>query len=245
MFSDAFTRIDSPIHRCDARVRIVVAVVWSITIALSQSFGAQIAGAIIAVYVAFLARLPLKATLLRLLPLNLFIAILCVMLPLTTPNTNELELGAIVGLLHAIGIGIRANTIVLSVTALVATLDVVTFGRALYALRVPPKLVTLLLFTVRYVAVIRTEYMALRRAMRVRCFRPRSDMHTVRTLGNLVGMLLVRGLERSARVLMAMKCRGYTGRFPLRELTPLRIADANFCAAAFLCIAVVVWAGSI
>ena len=245
MFSDAFTQIDSPIHRCDARVRIVVAVVWSITIALSQNLGAQLAGAIIAVYVAFLARLPFKATLLRLLPLNFFIAVLCVMLPLTTPSTNLQELGPMRGPIEAIGIGIRANTIVLSVTALVATLDVVTFGRALYALRVPPKLVTLLLFTVRYVAVIRAEYMALRRAMRVRCFRPRSTMHTLRTLGNLVGMLLVRGLERSTRVLMAMKCRGYTGRFPLRELTPLRIVDANFCAAAVVCIAVVIWAGTL
>lgn len=218
---------------------------WSITIALSQNLGAQLAGAIITVYVAFLAQLPLKATLLRLLPLNLFIAVLCVMLPLTTPSTNLQEPGSIRGLIEAIGIGIRANTIVLSVTALVATLDVVTFGRALYALRVPPKLVTLLLLTVRYVAVIRVEYIALRRAMRVRCFRLRSNMHTFRTLGNLVGMLLVRGLERSSRVLMAMKCRGYTGRFPLRELTPLRIVDASFCVAALACIAVVIWAGSI
>lgn len=245
MFSDAFTRIDSPIHRCDARVRIVVAVVWSITIALSHNVGAQLAGAVIAVYVAFLARLPLKATLLRLLPLNLFIAVLSVLLPFTTPSTNANEFAQTGALLLAIGIGIRANTIVLSVTALVATLAVVDFGRALYALRVPPKLVTLLLFTVRYVAVIRTEYMALRRAMRVRCFRPRSNLHTLRTLGNLVGMLLVRGLERSARVLMAMKCRGYTGRFHVRDLKPLSVADANLCAGALLCLGVVLWVGSL
>jgi cobalt/nickel transport system permease protein len=168
--------------------------------------------------------------------------VLCVVLPLTTPSTHASELGALTGLQQALGIGVRANAIVLTVTALIATLDIVTFGRALHALRVPPKLVTLLLFTVRYVGVIRAEYSALRRAMRVRCFRPRSNAHTMRTLGNLAGMLLVRGLERSTRVLLAMKCRGYTGRFPLRELTPLCTGDAVLAAIAFVCIAFVAWA---
>lgn len=246
MFSDAFTRIDSPIHRCDARVRIVAAVAWSITVALVHDLDAQIACGVFAIATAFIARLPLRSTLKRLLPLNLFVGVLFIVLPLTAPGTPAFQAGPFsfsnAGLLQVLGIGIRANAIVLSVTALVATLDIVTFGRALHALRVPPKLVTLLLFTVRYVAVIRAEYASLRRAMRVRCFTPRTNAHTMRTLGNLAGMLLVRGLERSTRVLMAMKCRGYTGRFPLRELTPLRASDVALGLVAAMCIAFVAWA---
>lgn len=246
MFSDAFTRIDSPIHRCDARARIVVAVVWSISVALVHGQNAQIACGVIAIAAAFIARLPLRSTVKRLLPLNLFVGVLFIVLPFTTPGESALHVGPLAittaGLAQAMGIGIRANAIVLTVTALVATLEIVTFGRALHALRVPPKLVTLLLFTVRYVAVIRAEYTALRRAMRVRCFAPSTNMHTMRTLGNLAGMLLVRGLERSARVLMAMKCRGYTGRFPLHELAPLRACDAILGVVAAMCIAFVAWA---
>lgn len=230
-------------------MRIVVAVAWSITVALVHDLNAQIACGVIAIAAAFIARLPLRSTLTRLLPLNLFVGVLLIVLPLTTPGGPAFQAGSFsfshAGLLQVLGIGIRANALVLSVTALVATLDIVTFGRALHALRVPPKLVTLLLFTVRYVAVIRAEYVALRRAMRVRCFTPRADLHTMRALGNLSGMLLVRGLERSARVLMAMKCRGYTGRFPLRELTPLRVSDAILGAVALVCIAVVTLAESI
>ena len=246
MFTEAFTQVNSPIHRCDARVRIVVAVAWSITVALSQDLRAQLVCGGVALAAALVARLPLRDTLLRLLPLNVFIAALFVLLPLTSPGAAAFHLGAITiswtGLLQALGIGVRANAIVLTVTALVATLDIVAFGRALHALRVPPKLVTLLLFTVRYVTVLRAEYHSLRRAMRMRCFRPGTNAHTLQSIGYLAGMLLVRGIERSERVLMAMKCRGYTGTFPIADLRALRLRDGVLGVASAACIALVAWA---
>jgi cobalt/nickel transport system permease protein len=94
----------------------------------------------------------------------------------------------------------------------------------------PPKLTTLLLFTVRYTAVLRQEYARLRRAMDARCFAPRPNGHTLRSLGHLVGMLLVRGFERSERILGAMKCRGYSGRVPLAAVTSFGWRDFAFGA---------------
>jgi cobalt/nickel transport system permease protein len=49
--------------------------------------------------------------------------------------------------------------------------------------------------------------------MRVRCFRPGVNRHSYRAFGYLVGMLLVRSFDRSERVLAAMKCRGFCGRY--------------------------------
>lgn len=231
MFTEAFTQIDSPIHRCNARARILAAAAWSIAVALTHTLEAQFVCGTVAIAAALAARLPLRDTLRRLLPLNVFIAGLFVLLPLTGD-----------GYRHALGIGLRANAIVLVVTALVATLDIVAFGRALNTLRIPAKLITLLLFTVRYVAVLRREYASLRRAMRVRGFQPRTDAHTMRSFGYLAGMLLVRGMERSERVLLAMKCRGYTGKFAAAETAPFRARDAAFLSVALASIALVAWA---
>ncbi len=90
-------------------------------------------------------------------------------------------------------------------------------GHALAHLHVPRKLAHLLLFTVRYLDVLEREYRRLRAAMKVRSFRPRMNRHTYRAYGYLVGMLLVRSFDRSERVLAAMKCRGFRGRFYLLD----------------------------
>jgi cobalt/nickel transport system permease protein len=92
-----------------------------------------------------------------------------------------------------------------------------TLGHALEHLFVPRKLTLLYCLTVRYVATFKQEYDRLRTAMRVRGFVPRTDLHTLRSYGQLVGMLLVRSFDRSERVLAAMKCRGFRGTFWMLE----------------------------
>jgi len=245
VFAEAFTSRDSPVHRCDARVRIAAALALSIAIALAHTIPAHAFGAAVALALAACAQLPLRDTLLRLAPLNCFLLLLWILVPLTPSEGPMVMVGPYSisedGVWRVLGITLRANAIVLAVTALVATLEVVEFGRALHSLGAPPKLVTLLLFTVRYTAVLRVEYGELRRAMRVRCFKPRTNAHTLRSLGNLVGMLLVRGFERSERVLMAMKCRGYTGRVPLKPSRPMHLRDAALSVATVLCVGAVLW----
>jgi cobalt/nickel transport system permease protein len=108
----------------------------------------------------------------------------------------------------------------------VGTLEPATLGHALGRLRVPDKLVHLFLFTVRYVDVLDAEFLRLRQAMRARAFVPGSNAHSWRSLGWLIGMLLVRSLERSQRILAAMKCRGFDGRLYLLEDYRWRRADS-------------------
>jgi cobalt/nickel transport system permease protein len=79
----------------------------------------------------------------------------------------------------------------------------------------PRKLVHLFLLSVRYIGVLFQEYQRLRMAMRARAFVAASNRHTWRSFGWLLGMLLVRSLERSQRVLRAMKCRGFHDRLYL------------------------------
>jgi cobalt/nickel transport system permease protein len=119
------------------------------------------------------------------------------------------------GLWLAIAILLKANAIVVMLLTLVGSLEPVVLGHALARLKVPEKLVHLFLFTVRYLVVLGDEYRRLRRAMLARGFKASSGWHSWRSLGWLIGMLLVRSLDRAERVLAAMKCRGFHGRFYL------------------------------
>ena len=91
--------------------------------------------------------------------------------------------------------------------------------------------VYLYFFTVRYLDVLHHELDRLRRAMAVRCFRPRMNRHTYRSVGYLVGMLLVKSFDRSERIVAAMKCRGFQGRFYVAGPLALTALDAAFAAA--------------
>jgi cobalt/nickel transport system permease protein len=142
-------------------------------------------------------------------------------------------------------IAARANAIVLVLTALLTTMEAADLARALRALRVPPALVTLFLLTGRYVFVLQTEYQRLRQAMRVRAFRPKMDRHTLRTFGNLAGMLVVKGFDRSERVYQAMKCRGYTGAIPLRDPARIGVRDASFGLAAVAWAGIMIWVNAL
>lgn len=178
------------------------------------------------------ARMPLGRTLRRMLMMDSFIIFMLVLLPFTTPGQTAFELAGFSasweGIFKACEIGLKANAIILALMALVGTMEAVTLGHALSRLRVPNTLVHLMLFTVRYIEVLNDEYRRLRIAMKARGFRPGNNRHTYRSIGYLVGMLLVKALERSERILQAMKCRGFNGRLHLLDDMQYSKADVIF-----------------
>jgi cobalt/nickel transport system permease protein len=95
----------------------------------------------------------------------------------------------------------------------------------MHELRVPRKMVHLFFFTYRYIHVIHLEYLRLRNAMKVRGFRPGTNMHTYKTFAYLLGMLLVRSSDRGERVREAMLCRGFRGRLYSLSRFSLKTSD--------------------
>ncbi|MEX0603537.1 MAG: cobalt ECF transporter T component CbiQ [Marinobacter sp.] len=203
----------------DPRTRVITAVLFSLATVSLDHLGLLTTALIIAVSTALAAGLRPLLLLKRIAALETFMLVMLGLLPFTTPGAPVFSVGALTaseeGLTLALTIILKANAVVLMLLALVGTLEPVVLGHALARLRIPAKLVHLFLLTVRYISVLHDEYQSLRRAMRARAFTPRSNFHTWRSLGNLLGMLLVRSLERSQRVMAAMKCRGFDGRFYL------------------------------
>ena len=245
MVCETFHQGDSIIHRLDPRLRIVVAFAFSVLVALSARFSVLWSGLALGAVMAVAARLPLVPLVKRLLPLNLFMLLLFVLLPVTAPGRVLLHVGPLAvreaGVLLAAAVAIKANAIMLCLTALLSTMDLITLGHAFGHLRVPDKLTHLFLFTVRYLGVLHHEYQRLLSAMRVRAFRPRMNMHTYRAIGWLVGMLLVRSFDRAERIAAAMKCRGFRGRFYLFDHFAFARRDALFGAVSLLVLVALAW----
>lgn len=224
-------RHQSVIHRLDPRFRVVGALVFAFLVALSERPAVLLLGLAAAVVLAMLARLPARNAR-KLAQVNLFLLMLAVLLPLFVEGQAVLSIGRVSwsreGFAQAFVIAARANAILVAVLALLTTMEPAQLGAALFRLGCPAKLAHLFLFLVRYIEVIHREYHSLRTAMKLRAFRPALNRHTLKSLGYLVGQLLLRSFERSDRIMEAMKCRGFRGRFYVLRQFRLSAGDAVF-----------------
>ena len=246
-FSDG----DSVIHRLDPRGRIVAACLLAVPAALAATPRAAGLALGVGALVALAARLAPFRLLRRLVLVNAFTAFLWLFLPFTVPAApgqgplfvvNVPLFGALAasrpGVLLATLLTMKCNAVLLTFTALVATIPVQALGKALSRLGAPDKLCHLLLFTYRYLHVIHGEYQRLRRSMTARGFRPGTNLHTLRTIAWLLGMLLVRSWDRAERVYKAMLCRGFNGRlytfarFSWRPADTVLVACFSLAAAS-------------
>jgi cobalt/nickel transport system permease protein len=214
---EEFSVGDSVVHRMDPRTKIVVAAVYSVVVAVTQSLLAAGCAMVLPLVLIPIARLSVRGVLARLAVVNGFILFLWLVLPFTVPGEALVSFGPLTvyreGILQALLISVKSNAIVLTVIALLGTTPVLELVHAAGHLGVPNKLVHLFFFCFRYLHVIHEEYHRLMEAAKIRGFRPDTSMHTYRTYAYLLGMLLVRSFERSRRIVDAMKCRGFKGRF--------------------------------
>jgi len=225
----------------DPRARVVAALAFALAVVALERIEVVALALGAAVVGATLFRVSPRAAARRLAAAQASLLLLVVTLPFSIPGESVFRLGPLsasdAGVLRAALVALKANAILVAVLGLLGTLDASRLGHALYRLRAPAGLVHLLLFTVRYLGLLEAELARLRTALRARAFRPRSDRHTLLSLGQLAGMLIVRSHARAERVMEAMRCRGFTGRFHVLDDLRWRAADGVFAAALCLGIA--------
>ncbi len=221
--------------RTDARLRIVWVCAFAIIATLLTHVGLLLFSCVISVALAFAVGLPLARTMRRVLAMDLFMLFILLLLPFSVPGDPLFTVAGYVaswqGLNQAILILLKANTILVALLALIGTLEANDLGRALARLGVSHKLVLMMLFTVRYLDVMGREYRRMRQCMKARAFTPKSNLHTWKSFGYLVGMLLVRSMERAERAHMAMKCRGFTGQFVIIDQFVWETMDTKMAIA--------------
>ena len=235
MTCERFASGKSILHSADPRVKILLAGGYAVVTVGLGSLEGQIFALSGGLLLVIAARLSFKEVFHRLFVVNLFILMLWLVLPWTTPGTGVTRLGPIVitaeGLDLALSISLKCNAIILANLALLSTSTIFSLAHALAHLRVPTKMVQLIFFSWRYFHVIDSEFHRMKQAIKVRGFEPRSNLHTYRTYAYLIGTLFIKSLERGERVYKAMLCRGFDGTFWL--LSHFRLHQRDFYLAGF------------
>jgi cobalt/nickel transport system permease protein len=227
--AELYARGDSPLHRWDARWKTVT---LSVVVAVLVSLGsvrAGLAGVLAALALLACGRLPLGLVLRRLLAAQALLLPCLVILPFTVPG-QPMAWGPIratqEGLELALLLNLRALGILTIGFAVVYSTPMVVWLRAVQALGFPRRLVEITLMTYRYLFTLGWELTRMRWALAVRGFRNRPTRATWRTLAQVVGVTLLRSLERTERVRQALACRGFQGR--LRTLHEFRAGPTDW-----------------
>ena len=232
--------LDSPVHRLDARVKIIVTLAYIVTLTVAP-FGWSIALALLfpAALIA-VSRVPVLYLLKRtvvVLPFVLAVAVFMPFLPGRHVMYETTLLGQTLriteeGLRMCLGVCVKACLSVLTVLALTATTRFALMLKALHSMKVPAVLVLLLSFLYRYLFVLFDQATRMRRARDARGFQgghgpPRWSF---RVAVNIIGSLFLRTYTRAERVYQAMLARGFSGEVHTMTEWHLGRRDAVFAA---------------
>jgi cobalt/nickel transport system permease protein len=207
------------LEQADSRLKIVGILAWSFLLALTQQIEAALAGLAGSVVLIIISGLPPRLVIKRLSAVNFFILFLWLVLPFSFSYPGEVvaRLGPLEvtrqGLDLAWLLTVKGNAVALGAVAFFGSSSIFELAAAAKRLGAPEKMTVIFVLMFRYLQVIGQEYARLRLAMKARGFRPAMTMHSYRSYANLIGMLLVRSMDRAARIHAAMLCRGYNGRF--------------------------------
>jgi cobalt/nickel transport system permease protein len=249
---------DSPVHRLDARVKILVCFSAIIAlVAFPRGDGTFLLALVFTGLLALLiavSRVQLRAFFLRMLtilPFGLSILLVQVLFPAepvasptvvaTLPfgmivTAEALELAAQVGTRFVLCLGF---ILILSSTTTVQ--DLLTGARRL---GLSSELTLILGMMIRYLFVFGQMYIRVRNALATRCFNPLDRAlpygYRLRQIGYTLGTMFIRSYEQGERTYIAMSCRGY-GRdaFHLVQKKPLLTRE---WAVLVSCMAVIIGA---
>ncbi|MGW7051841.1 cobalt ECF transporter T component CbiQ [Streptomyces sp. NPDC054887] len=174
--------------------------------------------------VAYAARVPAGFLLKRLLIEVPFVAF-AVLMPFVAQGERVEVLGmslSVSGLWGAWNVLAKGTLGVAASVLLASTTELRSLLLGLQRLKLPPMLVQIASFMIRYGDVITDEMRRMSIARRSRGFEARGVRHWG-VLGKTAGALFIRSYERGERVHLAMVSRGYTGTMPvIDEVTATR-----------------------
>jgi cobalt/nickel transport system permease protein len=251
---DTFVHSESPIHRLDSRVKVVVTLLLIVSVVLIPDgrWVAFAAAQVLLIALAVLARIGL-GRFVRRSAVALPFALAALTVAFATPGEIVWEreflgypfvvTGA--GLVRFASIVVRS---LLSVQGAVLLAGTTKFPRILLALRwlrVPSVLVAVAGFLYRYLFVLADEAQRMMRARDARSGSPsgrggRSVLWRAHVTGGMAGSLFIRSYERSERIYDAMVARGYDGEVRALEQPALTRADLTAGIAAVLALLVLV-----
>lgn len=219
---DEYAGLSSPIHNWDPRAKLIAILCLIFSIVLIPDLRIAFIGLVIALTLVFVSRIPFGFMLKHLKWVIMFILPLFVIVSLTPSG----------GIERASLISVKALSAVILIFPMIGTMRFDTTMKALEKLKIPKKLVQMIMFTYRYIFVFTNELHRMLTSLTSRGFSRRISIYAMSTTGKLLGMLFVRSHERAERVFNAMVSRGYEGN--IHTLVDFKMRKADILKAAIL-----------
>lgn len=240
---DELARLDTPVHRLDARAKAVVTIAFIVAVMSfpPRSISALTPFVLFPVGVLAVGRIPPRDIVRKILIAAPF-AVLIGMLNPFLDREPVTTLGPWVvtgGWLSFGSILIRFLLTVSAALALIAVTGMVRLGAGLEQLGVPRVFVVQLLFLYRYLFVVVEQGVKVLRAVELRS-GGRNALR-LKGYGSLVGHLLLRSMDRAERIHRAMVSRGFDGEIRLLLQTSFGRPEWVFLVGCLTGFAVARW----
>lgn len=194
---------------------LLCAFLLCVAVACLTRMGPAVAALALGLGLCFFGKPDLQITLKRLFVANLFLLLLWLTTPWTTPGDTIWQAGPLhittQGVALCALVTVKANAVLVIFFAMTAGIGVVGLGNALLKLHCPNKLVLLFLLMGRNVAVIRLQWHKLETAAKLRGFKLQASLRAYKTFAVMLATLIIRASERAQVCHEAMLLRGFNG----------------------------------
>jgi len=242
-YIDKFSQLDSPVHRLDPRSKII-GTLFFIGTAISIPRYEVLTLVPFLLYPAFLivfSGIPVKYLIKHVLIVSPFILFLVIF----TPFFDQTPVGEWYGILITSGMLTMLNILLKFIATVSITMILVSTTRfdlllkGLRRLYVPRIIIIQLSFLYRYLFLLIDEAHRMKMARAARSYGRASIRLRLTSVGNIIGVLFLKTLDRAERVYAAMISRGFDGRIPTLSPLRFRTVDTGFVAGSIVLILVI------
>lgn len=158
---------------------------------------------------AFFHRHALKSILKKLLFLNVLIVLIVV----TLVWQHQYAMACL--------IFVRSNLILLFGLLLFYDKDEFSIAIGVHQLRLPSKLSSMLFFTAKSIFLLKHEFEVFKKTLHIRGFQAKTNLFSYKTLAGLIGILVIKAIERASYLQKAMLLRHFSGTIYTLKSHPL------------------------
>lgn len=218
------------IHRLDPRSKVIATMIFITTVISYEKYQVipLVPFFLFPVLLMTLSDTPVMLILKKIIVISPFAIFIGIFNPLFDSGTVALSSGMYIsaGWISFLSILVKFALTISAALLLIATTSFPGVCNALRRLGVPLLFTSQLFFLYRYIFVLMEEAMRIVRAKDLRSFGTRGT--GIKVFVRLVGILLVRTIERAERIYNAMLSRGFRGQIPSMRQFSFTLSDAVF-----------------
>ena len=213
----------SQLHELSPQLKILATLLIVVSIAFSKIINPFqiISHAVIVFLIIRRSNIPLK-TYLKRLTLDIPFILFALFLPFLSSGNNDMVFTLFsfevyrTGLLEMFAILFKATAGLSMGIVLTATTTNIELIYGLQKLKVPPIIIAIMSFSIRYIDVFIDEFKRVKISMQSRGYIEKG-IKTLLPIAYASGAMLIRGYERGERVYLSMISRGFTGVIELQD----------------------------